>query len=262
MKRRMVFALTALTLCAVCAYARAVPALTGRVTDEAGVMRAEDKRTLEAYLSSFENEAGIQIAALTVRSLDGDSIESFAHEAAEKWRLGQQGEDNGALLVVALAERKIRIETGYGLEGALTDTKCGLIIRNAIAPSFRSGDYSGGIVNGVKAMATAALGREVQAENAGARIADGGGSDGFGIAAALLTVLFWLFVFSSLSSRRRRGGLLPWLLLWGAFGGSGGNSRTNRRVRTFDSDFWGAGSGSGFSGGGGRFGGGGASGGW
>ncbi|MGP1459022.1 MAG: hypothetical protein ACTTKL_06910, partial [Treponema sp.] len=69
-----------------------------------------------------------------------------------------------------------------------------------------------------------ALGREVHFESAGARTAEGGGSDGFGIAAALLTVLFWLFVFSSLSSRRRRGGLLPWLLLWGVFGGSGRNS--------------------------------------
>jgi len=156
MKRRINFVAAALILCAAGTYARTVPALTGRIIDEAGILKAEDKRTLEEYLESLENEAGIQIAVLTVRSLEGDAIEAFAHRTAEMWRLGRAGEDNGALLVIAQAERKIRIETGYGLESALTDTKCGLIIRNEIAPAFRSGDYSKGIVNGVKAMGTAA----------------------------------------------------------------------------------------------------------
>ena len=258
MKRRINFAAAALILCAAGTYARTVPALTGRIIDEAGILKAEDKRTLEEYLESLENEAGIQIAVLTVRSLEGDSIEAFAHTAAEMWRLGREGEDNGALLVIAQAERKIRIETGYGLEGALTDTKCGLIIRNEIAPAFRNGAYSKGIVNGVKAMGNAAAGHDVQVEDTETQNA-GGGADGFGMAAVLFIVLFWFAVFSNISSRRRRRGFLPQLLFWSALGASSGR---RRHVHTFDSDFFSSGSSSGFSGGGGHFGGGGASGGW
>lgn len=258
MKRRINFATAALILCAACTYARTVPALTGRIIDEAGILKAEDKRTLKEYLESLENEAGIQIAVLTVRSLEGDAIEAFAHTAAEMWRLGRAGEDNGALLVIAQAERKIRIETGYGLEGALTDTKCGLIIRNEIAPAFRSGAYSKGIVNGVKAIGNTAAGHDVQVEDTETQNA-GGGADGFGMAAVLFIVLFWFAVFSNISSRRRRRGFLPQLLFWSALGASSGR---RRHVRTFDSDFFSSGSSSGFSGGGGHFGGGGASGGW
>lgn len=258
MKRRINCVAAALILCAACTYARTVPALTGRIIDEAGILKTEDKRTLEEYLESLENEAGIQIAVLTVRSLKGDSIEAFAHTAAEMWRLGRAGEDNGALLVIAQAERKIRIETGYGLEGALTDTKCGLIIRNEIAPAFRSGAYSKGIVNGVKAMVTAAAGHDVQVEDTETQNA-GGGSDGFSMVAVLFIVLFWFAVFSNISSRRRRRGFLPQLLFWSALGASSGR---RRHVHTFDSDFFSSGSSSGFSGGGGHFGGGGASGGW
>ena len=257
MKRRINFAAAALILCAAGTYARTVPALTGRIIDEAGIIKTEDMHTLEVYLSSLENEAGIQIAVLTVRSLEGDSIEALAHRTAEMWRLGRAGEDNGALLVIAQAERKIRIETGYGLEGALTDTKCGLIIRNEIAPAFRSGDYSKGIVNGVKAMGTAAAGHDVQVEDTETQNA-GGGSDGFGMAAVLFIVLFWFVVFSNISSRRRRRGFLPQLLFWSALGASG----RRRHVHTFNSDFFSSGSSSGFFGGGGHFGGGGASGGW
>ena len=258
MKRQISCVAAALILCAACTYARTVPALTGRIIDEAGIIKTEDMHTLEVYLKSLENESGIQIAVLTVRSLAGDSIEAFAHTAAEMWRLGRAGEDNGALLVIAQAERKIRIETGYGLEGALTDTKCGLIIRNEIAPAFRSGAYSKGIVNGVKAMGTAAAGHDVQVEDTETQNA-GGGADGFGMAAVLFIVLFWFAVFSNISSRRRRRGFLPQLLFWSALGGSG---RSRRHVHTFDSDFFSSGSSSGFSGGGGHFGGGGASGGW
>ena len=258
MKRRINFVAAALILCAACTYARTVPALTGRIIDEAGMLKAEDKRTLEEYLESLENEAGIQIAVLTVRSLEGDPIEAFAHTAAEMWRLGHAGEDNGALLVIAQAERKLRIETGYGLEGALTDTKCGLIIRNEIAPAFRSGDYSKGMVNGVKAMGNAAAGHDVQVKDTETQDA-GGGSDGFSMAAVLFIVLFWFAVFSNISSRRRRRGFLPQLLFWSALGASSGR---RRHVHTFNSDFFSSGSSSGFSGGGGHFGGGGASGGW
>lgn len=258
MKRRINFAAAALILCAAGTYARTVPALTGRIIDEAGIIKTEDMHTLEVYLKSLENESGIQIAVLTVRSLEGDSIEAFAHRTAEMWRLGRAGEDNGALLVIAQAERKIRIETGYGLEGALTDTKCGLIIRNEIAPAFRSGAYSKGIVNGVKAMGTAAAGHDVQVEDTETQNA-GGGADGFGMAAVLFIVLFWFAVFSNISSRRSRRGFLPQLLFWSALGASSGR---RRHVHTFNSDFFSSGSSSGFSGGGGHFGGGGASGGW
>ena len=100
------------------------------------------------------------MAVLTVKSLEGDSIENFSINTAKKWKLGQADKDNGALLVVAIDERALRIEVGYGLEGTLTDMQNGLIIRNVIVPYFKSGDYGAGITEGVNKIVGIATGNE------------------------------------------------------------------------------------------------------
>ena len=125
-----------------CIFALDIPVLSAHVNDYAGVMKNADKRKAEEYLSALENTTGIQIAILTIPSLEGESLESYSYNVAEKWQLGQNGKDNGALLLVAMKEKKVRIENGYGLEDTLTDTKSGLIIRNVILPEFRNGNYS------------------------------------------------------------------------------------------------------------------------
>lgn len=126
-----------------------VPKLIAHINDYANLMSEEDKRQAEKYLTSLEVTTGGQIAVLTVQSLEGDDITSYAYNVASAWELGQKDKDNGVLLLVALDERKVRIEVGYGFEGDLTDAKCGLIIRNVILPEFRKGDYSKGILQGV-----------------------------------------------------------------------------------------------------------------
>ena len=108
-----------------------------------------DEKELTEYLASLDEQTGIQIAVLTIPSLKGEDIAAFGVKVAENWKLGKAGEDNGALLLVAMDERELRIEVGYGLEGLLTDAKCGLIIRNVIIPEFKDGNYSGGIRKGV-----------------------------------------------------------------------------------------------------------------
>ena len=141
-----------------CIFALDIPVLSAHVNDYAGVMKNADKRKAEEYLSALENTTGIQIAILTIPSLEGESLESYSYNVAEKWQLGQNGKDNGALLLVAMKEKKVRIENGYGLEDTLTDTKSGLIIRNVILPEFRNGNYSEGILRGVQNMGGIASG--------------------------------------------------------------------------------------------------------
>ena len=255
MKKQICFFAFILCLCAAALHSIEIPALTGRINDGANIIDSKDKEELDSYLSAVEEATGIQIAVLTVKSIEDDSIESFAHEAAETWKLGQSGKDNGALLVVAFAERKIRIEVGYGLEDKLTDTKCGMIIRNEIVPAFRNGNYSEGILNGVKTLGTIAAGNEVYGES-NKKDAESDGSP----LAGLLFILFWFVVFSSLSAGRKHR-FVPWFLLSSALGGrSSGYSGSSRSYHS--SGFSSSPSGKSFSGGGGHFGGGGASGGW
>ncbi len=142
------------------AFAATVPALKGRVNDYAKIIRDNDEREIEEYLEGLEQASGIQIAVLTVPSLDGDDISSFGIKVADKWQLGDKEKDNGAILIVAYAEHDLRIEVGEGLEGSLTDAKCGLILRNVIVPEFRDGNYSDGILKGVKNMGAIAIGDE------------------------------------------------------------------------------------------------------
>lgn len=134
------------------ALAGQVPPLEGRVTDRASMLGPAAQRQVEALLADLERTDSTQIVVLTVPSLEGQSIEAFALQVAEAWRIGQRGLDNGAILVVAQQERRLRIEVGYGLEGRLTDLVAGRIIREVIVPRFKAGRFDEGILAGVEAM--------------------------------------------------------------------------------------------------------------
>lgn len=129
-----------------------VPPLTGRVVDLAQVLPADVAAGLTHELESHETKTGNQVALLIVPSLEGEPLESFSHRVATTWALGKKGTDNGVLLLIALRERKVRIEVGYGLEGTLTDLRSSRIIRNEIVPRFRAGDMAGGVAAGVRAI--------------------------------------------------------------------------------------------------------------
>ena len=144
-----------------------VPYLTGRVVDNAEILSPETRRALEEKLAAHERATTNQVVVLTLESLEGESIEDFAVHVFEQWKLGQQGKDNGVLLVVVPGERRLRIEVGYGLEGTLTDIQAGRIIRDIVTPRFRDGDYNGGIGAGVAAIVTLLEGGRLPAEMAG-----------------------------------------------------------------------------------------------
>lgn len=129
-----------------------VPFLSGRVVDEAGILSPAGREKIGALSQAREQASGDQIAVLTMKTLDGESIEGFATRVFDAWKLGAKGKDNGVLVIVVPAERKMRIEVGYGLEGALTDAASSRIIREVMAPKFRSNDYDGGIADGVAAI--------------------------------------------------------------------------------------------------------------
>jgi uncharacterized protein len=130
-----------------------VPALRGRVNDYGGMLSPEAERRIEALLKELEEKDSTQVVVLTVASLDGDSLEDVSIRVAERWKIGRKGFDNGAILLIARDDRKVRIEVGYGLEGRLTDLMAGRIIRDRIVPEFRAGRFDEGVLNGVVAMA-------------------------------------------------------------------------------------------------------------
>ncbi len=226
-----------------------VPALKGRVNDYAGLLSRERAAALEQKLAQFENSTGHQIAVLTIPSLEGEDIEGFGIKVAEKWKIGQKGFDNGAILIIAPKDKRLRIEVGYGLEGVLPDAIANRIIQEVIVPRFRNNDFPGGVEAGVDAMMKVASGEPIpQAQR---RKPSSGGS-GFPVSLIVLLFLFVPFLISSLFSgfgagRRGRRYYGP-----GGYYGGGG----------FGGGGWSGGSGGGFSGGGGGFGGGGASGSW
>ncbi|RPJ70685.1 MAG: TPM domain-containing protein [Desulfobacteraceae bacterium] len=149
--------MTALLLAGAAA-ALEVPALKGRVNDYAGMLAPDTERRLESLLKELEDRDSTQVVVLTIPSLGGESIEEFSMRVAERWKIGQKGLDNGAILVVAAGDRKVRIEVGYGLEGRLTDLVAGRIIRDRIVPEFRAGRFEQGVLNGVAALAEAVRG--------------------------------------------------------------------------------------------------------
>ena len=129
-----------------------VPYLTGRVVDNAEILKPDTRKRLAETLRRHEQKTTNQIAVLTVTTLQGDSVEEYAVRVFEQWKLGQKGKDNGVLLVVAPQDRRMRIEVGYGLEGVLPDATAARIIRNVMTPRFKEGNYDGGIVQGVEAI--------------------------------------------------------------------------------------------------------------
>ena len=220
-----------------------IPRLTRYATDLSATLSAEELATLETKLQEFDRSTSTQLVLLIVPSLGGSSVEDASLRVAEANRIGRKGRDNGVLLFVAMQERRVRIEVGYGLEGALPDALSGQIIRREIGPRFREGNHYAGIAAGLDAIMRATR-NEYTAAPAD-RPAKRGGTKWLGL---ILVVLFLVFRFAG----RRRGKGWPGGFWWGggfptggSFGGSGGG-----------------GSFGGFSGGGGSFGGGGASGSW
>ena len=233
------------------AFALDVPALKGRVNDYANVISKNDEKELTEYLASLDEQTGIQIAVLTIPSLKGEDIAAFGVKVAENWKLGKAGEDNGALLLVAMDERELRIEVGYGLEGLLTDAKCGLIIRNVIIPEFKDGNYSDGIVKGVQNMGGIASGN---AELVSKNVLEDDDDSGVGIFFMIIWVIFIFVVICS------KGGIFKWIFLSNLV--NNGHSVHHHHSNLSGFGGFSGGHGGGFSGGGGHFGGGGASGHW
>ena len=130
----------------------AVPQLTGRVVDQTGTLSSGDIAQLTQTLADLERRKGSQIAVLIVPTTDGEPIEQFSLRVAEAWKIGRKKVDDGALLVVAKNDRRLRIEVGYGLEGALTDVTTKRLIDEMITPKFKSGDFAGGVSDGVNRM--------------------------------------------------------------------------------------------------------------
>jgi len=218
------------------------PELTGRVVDSAGMLDTSRARRISQLLEAHENATTNQIVVVTLPDLGDYSIETYGYQLGRAWSVGQKGEDNGVLLIVAKRERKVRIEVGYGLEGTLTDAIASNIVHSVILPLFKRGDFGEGIERGAKAIIQALGGQYTMTpERRRGSSSDRGH--------ALLPLLFVLFAFGLIlaplfrSGHRRRG---VYGGSWGGGFGSGGSSR----------------GGGGFSGGGGSFGGGGASGGW
>jgi uncharacterized protein len=231
------------------------PVLTSRITDQAGLLTADDYTAIQAELAALEQKSTDQVAVVTLKSLDGYAIEDYGYQLGRKWGIGEKGKDNGILLIVAPNERKVHIEVGRGLEPVMTDAMSSLIIQNAILPEFRRGDFSAGIRAGVRDINTVLLG---DGESVKERARQASNDLDFW---QIVTIIFWicvvLFVLFSIvqsinnspqavAGRRGRGGGGP-VFIPGGWGGG---------------DFGGGGRGGGWSGGGGDFGGGGSSGSW
>src|ERR1044072_502104 len=136
----------------------AVPPLVGRVVDQTGTLGSSDVASLNQTIRDFEARKGSQIAILIVPTTDGEAIEQFSLRAAEAWKIGRKKIDDGAMLVIAKNDRHLRIEVGYGLEGALTDVTTKRIIDEDITPKFKAGDFGGGVSAGVDKMVQVANG--------------------------------------------------------------------------------------------------------
>ncbi len=236
------------------------PTLTGRITDEASLLKAGDRNVIEAELAELEQKSTDQLAVVTLNSLQGYPIEEFGYKLGRKWGIGQKGKDNGILLIVAPNERKVRIEVGSGLEPIMTDAMSKIIIENAIIPALRKGDFAGGITAGVRDIKDVLLGdaEAVKERALGARRTDSPDT------MQIILLIFWICVVlyilyavyrSAMSAQSVAGGRREGksILVPGDSGGWGGG---------WSSGGSGGDGGGGWSGGGGDFGGGGSSGSW
>ncbi len=239
------------------------PDLNGhRVVDQANILSDATEQDLELKLKGVEDATTDQVVVVTVDSLQGREIEDYGYQLGRHWGLGQSGQekasngqtykDNGLILLVAPNERKVRIEVGYGLEPVMTDALSSIIIRRAILPKFKEGDFNGGVEAGADAIiAQLSQDRGVaiqKAQAAAQEEAGNGGHQRLPFPVVLLIIIFFI-----LFSR----GWLPWFLLGSLFGGGGRGGGWGG-----GGGGWSGGGGGGFSGGGGSFGGGGSSGSW
>ncbi|VVP74468.1 hypothetical protein PS918_01692 [Pseudomonas fluorescens] len=225
------------------------PELTGRVVDNAQMIEPSVREQLAQQLQAHEKTTGEQLVVVTLPGLQGTDIADFGYQLGRYWGIGQKDKNNGALLIIARDERKLRIEVGYGLEDRLTDAQSSVIINQVITPAFKAGHFSKGISDGVAAMLVVLGGNPLDEPST---VYDSGGdpSDDFltqhpGLF-VFLVLLFILTVFVC-----QMLGILP-----AGRGGSSGSGGFG------GGGFGGGGGGGGFSGGGGSFGGGGSSGGW
>lgn len=257
--RRLWFALLLALLVTGPATAQTFPALTGRVVDDAGILPPEVEAQLTTKLEALEKQSQRQLVVVTLPSLQGYEISDYGYQLGRQWGIGSKERNDGAMLIVAPNERKVRIEVGYGLEPVLTDGMSFLIINNAILPRFKAGDLPGGIVAGTDAIMQQITLPEDEARALAAKAdqkqqeaEEGGFPVGMLIWIATIFLFFILPAIRGVrGGRAYRGGAPVILFPGGGFGGgrSGG--------------FGGGGfGGGGFSGGGGSFGGGGASGSW
>ncbi len=289
--------LVLLALCAMPGWAQSpstIPAFDSSVVDTTGTLDAATRQQLEQQAQSLQQRKGSQLQVLMIPSTQPEDIEAYAVRAFESFKLGRKGVDDGVLLVVAKDDRKVRIEVGYGLEGAIPDIAAGRVIQEYMVPKFRQGDYAGGVVD-----ATAQLVKLVDGEPLPEPVAsnptgrDSGDEWLVALFAAFIVSLIARSLFDRLPAGLRilftvaAGALAAWLLSWVVFvggigavigfftglmgrgGGGGGGGRYARHHDWggFGGGGWGGGSsggssGGGWSGGGGMSGGGGASGGW
>jgi uncharacterized protein len=267
----------------------AIPPLKQRVTDLTSTLDASQIQTLETKLAAFEKAKGSQIAVLVLPTTQPEVIEQFAIRVVEAWKLGRKGVDDGVLLLVAKDDRKLRIEVGYGLEGALNDATAKRIVAEVISPAFKQGDFYGGIDAGVTSIIKVIDGEPLPPPASGGQ-AQGSDSDSL---SNLLGIGFVIFMMGNIILRQMLGRLPSGLLVGGAigaiawfmllstgiavvvgvvafvlslmFGSSSGGSAMPVGWGGGGGGSWGSGSGGSDSwsgGGGGGFGGGGASGDW
>jgi uncharacterized protein len=230
------------------------PPLTGRVVDDAGVLDTWTQSELTDMLARHEGATGEQVVVVTLPTLQGYTIEDYGYQLGRYWGIGQKGTNNGAMLIVAPKEHKVRIEVGYGLEGTLTDAICSTIIQNYILPSFKRGDFSAGIVAGTTSILSVLGGSSPETGQPEAPAPTVHYQPPRGIQYAIMLgfflfpfLIFAFIMFGLIASPGNRGG---------------GGSNSWDSGRGFGGGFSSGGGGGGFSGGGGSFGGGGASGSW
>jgi uncharacterized protein len=231
------------------------------INDFAGVFSTDETTALEQKLVAYYDSTSTQIAVVTLQSLDGYPIDDYAFKLGNKWGIGEKGKNNGLLILVAVADRKAFIATGYGMEGALNDGKLGTILRNEILPYFKGGSYYQGIDNGINSIMAAAAG-EYKSNGKQKKPID---STTLLIIIGIVFIIFGLGLFTSYRAAKRYSILnnVPFWVAWSII------NAASRNTSSRGGGFWGGGGGGGFSGGGGfggfgggSFGGGGAGGSW
>ena len=249
----------ALLSAAVPALAQTFPALTGRVVDAANIIPDDQEARLTERLAALETQSQRQLVVATLPSLEGYEISDYGYRLGRTWAIGSKEKNDGALLIVAPNERKVRIEVGYGLEGILTDGLSSLIIQNEILPKFKEGNMPGGIEAGTNALITQLTLPEGEARIAAAEAQTAAASPEDSVTPYFFfgLLFFFIFVLPVITSLMKRNGYRPKglgpVILWTV-----ADALASARTSSGSSNSGGGG----FSGGGGSFGGGGSSGSW